>query len=92
MNRRVEPREANVTDAALMEGAAATLRKAWLDLEEAAKGGTTTYADEGFSTALVHLEEAIDALTKQATKAEENAVDDAAGELADRYYDDHKYD
>lgn len=89
---RYPPQAANIADAALLEGAAAALRRAWLDLEERAKGGATAYADEAFSEALVHLEEAAAALSAAARKAEENAIEDAVGEAADRAYDEQRDD
>ena len=90
--RRVGPKEENMTDAALMEGAAAKLRALWLDFETEAAKGQTGYAEDAFSEVLAYLEEAVSTLTSAATKATENAVTDAADDLADRLYEDRRDD
>lgn len=87
MARAVEPHSGNTNDAALMNGAAAQIRKLWLDLEAEAKKGATSYAEDGFAEALDCLESAISALKTEATRAEENAMEDAHGEIADRAYE-----
>lgn len=88
--RSVEPHSGNIEDAALMQGAAAKLRAASLDLDEQAKGGQTSYAEDAFSDAMALLDEAISALTSAATRATENAMEDAHGEIADRAYDNRR--
>lgn len=92
MARSVEPHSGNTNDAALMNGAAAQIRKLWLDLEAEAKKGETSYAKDGFSEALDSLEGAIAALKSEANRAEENAMEDAYGEIADRAYDNRRDD
>lgn len=85
--RRVEPKDENITDAALMEGAAAKLRALWLDFEAEAAKGKTGYAEDAFSGVLACIEEAVATLTSAATKAIENAVEDASDDLADHLYE-----
>ncbi|CAB5220236.1 hypothetical protein UFOVP233_25 [uncultured Caudovirales phage] len=86
--RPIEPHSGNIADAALLEGAAAKLRKFSLDLTDEAKNGATIYAEDAFAEALSLIDDAVSALSGAATRATENAIEDAAGEAADRAYDE----
>lgn len=89
---RAEPHSGNMEDAALLRGAAAKVRTLWLDLEAEAKKGATAYAEDAFGDALAALEDAASTLARAATSAEENAIEDADGEAADRAYDNARDD
>jgi hypothetical protein len=87
MNQHVQPRSENMDDAALLEGAAATLRKLSLDFEELKGKGQTVYADDAFSAVLTQIDEAVGVLASAATEANENALSDAADDVADFRYE-----
>lgn len=88
--RTIQPHSGNIADAALLEGAAAKLRKFSLDLAEEEKKGRTAYADDAFAEAFSLIDDAVSALSGAATIATENAIEDAAGEAADRAYDEQR--
>ena len=88
--RPIEPHSGNIEDAALLEGAAAKLRKFSLDLTEEGKKGQTLYAEDAFAEALALIDDAVSALCGAATRATENAIEDADGEAADRAYDNQR--
>lgn len=90
MGRPIEPHDGNISDAALLEGAAATLRSISLNLDDEAKKARTVYAEEAFAEIADLIADAISTLTSAASQATENAVDDAAGELADELYDNRR--
>lgn len=87
MLKAIEPHPGNIADAALLWGAAAKVRKVWLDLEAEVKAASTVYATDALSEALDFISDAADTLSRAAASAAENAIEDAAGEEADRAYD-----
>ena len=90
--RHVQPKVENIEDAALLEWAASTLRRTALDLQERANEAKTHYGEDAFEEALAMIDEAVSTLSSEATKACENALSDAADDMADRLYEDRMDD
>lgn len=86
--REYAPKPENLEDAALLDAAAARLRTLWLDLQETAKRVKTSTGENAFDAALNAIEASVDELRGAAKSLDENAVQDAADDAADRAYDD----